>query len=163
MSIFEGADLAYYNADGAKADVAVMGADDIIKMATVSTDDKTAKDGVAIEFNGYKGEVSGLILAGSPNVQPISTAAGQEFKISWNDTQQPDDAYTIYINKYTAQATSLTGADIDKTINSGLKVIPAKDQTGTIENGSTGSIMFQFVDAMGVYTQDTINFKKEVK
>ena len=163
MSIFEGADLAYYNADGAKADVAVMGADDIIKMATVSTDDKTAKDGVAIEFNGYKGEVSGLILAGSPNVQPISTAAGQEFKISWNDTQQPHDAYTIYINKYTAQATSLTGADIDKTINSGLKVIPAKDQTGTIENGSTGSIMFQFVDAMGVYTQDTINFKKEVK
>ncbi|WP_278969683.1 hypothetical protein [Phocaeicola barnesiae] len=163
MSIFEGADLAYYNADGAKADVAVMGADDIIKMATVSTDDKTAKDGVAIEFNGYKGEVSGLILAGGTNVQPISTAAGQEFKISWNATQQPDDAYTIYINKYTAQATSLTGADIDTTINSGLKVIPAKDQTGTIENGSTGSIMFQFVDAMGVYTQDTINFKKEVK
>ena len=163
MSIFEGADLTYYTDKGAKAD-AVMGADDVIKMATVSTDDTEAKNGVAIEFNGYKGEVSGLILAGGPNVQTLTADNnGNTFKISYDDTNKPTDAYTIYINKYTAQATSLTGADIDKTNGTGLKVIPANGVTGIIENGSTGSIMFQFVDAMGVYTQDVLNFKKEAK
>ena len=163
MSIFEGADLTYYTDKGAKAD-AVMGADDVIKMATVSTDDTEAKNGVAIEFNGYKGEVSGLILAGGTNVQTLTADNnGNTFKISYNHTTKPSDAYTIYINKYTAQATSLTGADIDKTNGTGLKVIPATGATGIIENGSTGSIMFQFVDAMGVYTQDVLNFKKEAK
>ena len=163
MSIFEGADLTYYTDKGAKAD-AVMGADDVIKMATVSTDDTEAKNGVAIEFNGYKGEVSGLILAGGTNVQTLTADNnGNTFKISYDDTNKPSDAYTIYINKYTAQATSLTGADIDKTNGTGLKVIPATGVTGIIENGSTGSIMFQFVDVMGVYTQDVLNFKKEAK
>ena len=163
MSIFEGADLTYYTDKGAKAD-AVMGADDVIKMATVSTDDTEAKNGVAIEFNGYKGEVSGLILAGERNVQTLTADNnGHTFNISYDDTNEPSDAYTIYINKYTAQATSLTGADIDKTNGTGLKVIPATGVTGIIENGSTGSIMFQFVDVMGVYTQDVLNFKKEAK
>ena len=163
MSIFEGADLTYYTDKGAKAD-AVMGADDVIKMATVSTDDTEAKNGVAIEFNGYKGEVSGLILAGGANVQTLTADNnGKTFNISYDETKKPSDAYTIYINKYTAQATSLTGADIDKTNGTGLKVIPANGVTGIIENGSTGSIMFQFVDAMGVYTQDVLNFKKEAK
>ena len=163
MSIFEGADLTYYTDKGAKAD-AVMGADDVIKMATVSKDDTEAKNGVAIEFNGYKGEVSGLILAGEPHVQTLTADNnGKTFKISYNATDEPSDAYTIYINKYTAQATSLTGADIDKKNGTGLKVIPATGATGIIENGSTGSIMFQFVDAMGIYTQDVLNFKKEAK
>ena len=133
-------------------------------MATVTADDTNATNGVAIGFNGFKGEVSGLILAGGVNVQPLKADnAGNEFKISYNDTTTPNDVYTIYINKYTAQATSLTGADIDDAESSGLKVIPAQGATGIIENGTTGSIMFQFVDAMGVYTQSTMTFKKEVK
>ena len=160
MSIFEGADLTYYTDKGAKAD-AVMGADDIIKMSSI-TGDVTPSEGVAIEFNGYKTAVSGLILNGSE--APLKADnAGKKFLISYNETATPSDAYTIYINKYTAQATSLTGADIDKENSTGLKVIPAKGATGIIENGSTGSIMFQFVDAMGVYTQDVLNFKKEAK
>ena len=161
MSIFEGADLTYYTDKGAKAD-AVMGADDIIKMSSI-TGDVTPSEGVAIEFNGYKTAVSGLILNGKDKAPLKADNAGKKFLISYNETDTPSDAYTIYINKYTAQATSLTGADIDETNGTGLKVIPAKGVTGIIENGSTGSIMFQFVDAMGVYTQDVLNFKKEAK
>ena len=164
MSIFEGAGLYYYDKDGNAKTEGVMNANDIIPMATVTTDDTNATNGVAIGFNGFKGEVSGLILAGGIHVQPLKADnAGNEFEISYNETATPSDVYTIYINKYTAQATSLTGADIDNTESTGLKVIPAQNATGIIENGTTGSIMFQFVDAMGVYTQSTMTFKKEVK
>ena len=163
-SIFEDAKLVYYVHNGsawvANAN-AKMNAADVIPVGTVDpvNNSTITAEGLVLELNNYKAEVSGWMLqpGNVKNLKANNIAGGQfniETRLGALNTGAEED---IYVYKTEAQASGLTGAYIDETNTSGIKVAG----TGTIESGNGGSITLQFVDNMGVYTEASINFVKQ--
>ena len=164
-SIFEDAKLVYYVWNGsawvANAN-AKMNAADVIPVGAVNTDGSTiTAEGLVLELNNYKTEVSGWMLDNTQTpykTLKANSIAFSEFTI-W---QQNGALYTgaenqICIYNYEAQASGLTNATINVANTTGINVVG----TGTIESGNGGSITLQFVDNMGVYTEASINFVKQ--
>ena len=164
-SIFEDAKLVYYVWNGsawvANAN-AKMNAADVIPAGTVNADGSTiSAEGLVLELNNYKTEVSGYMLdnANMPyKTLKANSIIFSEFTIyQQNGTQATGAENQICIYNYEAQASGLTNATINVADQTGINVVG----TGTIESGNGGSITLQFVDNMGVYTEASINFVKQ--
>ena len=165
-SIFEDAKLVYYVWNGsawvANAN-AKMNAADVIPVGAVNTDGSTiTAEGLVLELNNYKTEVSGYMLDNTKTpykTLKANSIAFSEFTI-WQQNGAPNTGAEnqICIYNYEAQASGLTNATINVAITNGINVIGT---AGTIESGNGGSITLQFVDNMGVYTEASINFVKQ--
>ena len=163
-SIFEDAKLVYYVWNGSAWVVnanAKMNAADVIPVGAVNTDGSTiTAEGLVLELNNYKAEVSGWMLQAG-NVKPLkaNNIAGGQFNIETQlgalRTNAEED---IYVYNTEAQASGLTNASINAANTNGINVVGT---AGTIESGNGGSITLQFVDNMGVYTEASINFVKQ--
>ena len=162
-SIFEDATLVYYGSDKKPAAQAKMNAANLIQKATINADRMTVDgEGLALELNGYKTEVSGWMLDNTKTpyktLKANSLAPFSEFTIyQQNGALNTGAENQICIYNYEAQASGLTNATINVTNTTGINVVG----TGTIESGNGGSITLQFVDNMGVYTEASINFVKQ--
>ena len=165
-SIFEDAKLVYYVWNGgayvANAN-AKMNAADVIPAGTVNADGSTiSAEGLVLELNNYKTEVSGYMLdnANMPyKTLKANSIAFSEFTIyQQNFAQYTGTENQICIYNYEAQASGLTNATINVANITDINVIGT---AGTIESGNGGSITLQFVDNMGVYTEASINFVKQ--
>lgn len=164
-SIFEDAKLVYYVKSGsnwvANAN-AKMNAADVIPVGAVNTDGSTiTAEGLVLELNNYKTEVSGYMLDNTQTpykTLKANSIAFSEFTI-WqqNGALNTGSENQICIYNYEAQASGLTNATINVANTTGINVVG----TGTIESGNGGSITLQFVDNMGVYTEASINFVKQ--
>ena len=164
-SIFEDAKLVYYVSNGgawvANAN-AKMNAADVIPVGAVNTDGSTiTAEGLVLELNNYKTEVSGWMLDNTKTpykTLKANSIAFSEFTI-WqqNGALNTGSENQICIYNYEAQASGLTNATINVADQTGINVVG----TGTIESGNGGSITLQFVDNMGVYTEASINFVKQ--
>ena len=164
-SIFEDAKLVYYVWKGsawvANAN-AKMNAADVIPVGAVNTDGSTiTAEGLVLELNNYKTEVSGYMLDNTQTpykTLKANSIAFSEFTIyQQNGAQNTGAENQICIYNYEAQASGLTNATINVANITGINVVG----TGTIESGNGGSITLQFVDNMGVYTEASINFVKQ--
>ena len=164
-SIFEDAKLVYYVKSGsnwvANAN-AKMNAADVIPVGAVGTDGSTiTAEGLVLELNNYKTEVSGWMLDNTQT--PYKTLKANSIAFSEFTIWQQNGAINtgaenqICIYNYEAQASGLTNATINVANTTGINVVG----TGTIESGNGGSITLQFVDNMGVYTEASINFVKQ--
>ena len=164
-SIFEDAKLVYYVWNGsawvANAN-AKMNAADVIPVGAVNTDGSTiTAEGLVLELNNYKTEVSGYMLDNTKT--PYKTLKANSIAFSEFTIWQQNGALNtgaenqICIYNYEAQASGLTNASINVANTNGINVVG----TGTIESGNGGSITLQFVDNMGVYTEASINFVKQ--
>ena len=164
-SIFEDAKLVYYVWNGgawvANAN-AKMNAADVIPVGTVNADGSTiTAEGLVLELNNYKTEVSGYMLDNTQT--PYKTLKANSIAFSEFTIWQQNGALNtgaenqICIYNYEAQASGLTNATINVANTTGINVVG----TGTIESGNGGSITLQFVDNMGVYTEASINFVKQ--
>ena len=164
-SIFEDAKLVYYVWNGgawvANAN-AKMNAADVIPVGTVNADGSTiTAEGLVLELNNYKTEVSGYMLDNTQT--PYKTLKANSIAFSEFTIWQQNGALNtgaenqICIYNYEAQASGLTNATINVANQDGINVVG----TGTIESGNGGSITLQFVDNMGVYTEASINFVKQ--
>ena len=164
-SIFEDAKLVYYVWNGgawvANAN-AKMNAADVIPAGTVNADGSTiSQEGLVLELNNYKTEVSGYMLDNTQT--PYKTLKANSIAFSEFTIWQQNGALNtgaenqICIYNYEAQASGLTNATINVADQTGINVVG----TGTIESGNGGSITLQFVDNMGVYTEASINFVKQ--
>ena len=165
-SIFEDAKLVYYVWNGsawvANAN-AKMNAADVIPEGTVNADGSTiSAEGLVLELNNYKTEVSGYMLDNTRTpykTLKANSIAFSEFTIYQQDNARNTGAENqICIYNYEAQASGLTNATINVADTNGINVIGT---AGTIESGNGGSITLQFVDNMGVYTEASINFVKQ--
>ena len=165
-SIFEDAKLVYYVWNGgayvANAN-AKMNAADVIPAGTVNADGSTiSAEGLVLELNNYKTEVSGYMLdnANMPyKTLKANSIAFSEFTIyQQNFAQYTGTENQICIYNYEAQASGLTNATINVA---NITDINVRGTAGTIESGNGGSITLQFVDNMGVYTEASINFVKQ--
>ena len=165
-SIFEDAKLVYYVWNGsawvANAN-AKMNAADVIPVGTVNTDGSTiTAEGLVLELNNYKTEVSGYMLDNTQT--PYKTLKANSIAFSEFTIWQQNGALNtgaenqICIYNYEAQASGLTNATINVANTNGINVVGT---AGTIESGNGGSITLQFVDNMGVYTEASINFVKQ--
>ena len=164
-SIFEDAKLVYYvlNSGAWVANAnAKMNAADVIPVGAVNTDGSTiTREGLVLELNNYKTEVSGYMLDNTKT--PYKTLKANSIAFSEFTIWQQNGALNtgaenqICIYNYEAQASGLTNATINVANQDGINVVG----TGTIESGNGGSITLQFVDNMGVYTEASINFVKE--
>ena len=165
-SIFEDAKLVYYVWNGsawvANAN-AKMNAADVIPVGAVNTDGSTiTAEGLVLELNNYKTEVSGYMLDNTKT--PYKTLKANSIAFSEFTIWQQNGALNtgaenqICIYNYEAQASGLTNATINVTNTTGINVVGT---AGTIESGNGGSITLQFVDNMGVYTEASINFVKQ--
>ena len=165
-SIFEDAKLVYYvwNSGAYVANAnAKMNAADVIPAGTVNADGSTiGAEGLVLELNNYKTEVSGYMLDNAQmpyKTLKANSIAFSEFTIhQQNNAQNTGAENQICIYNYEAQASGLTNATINVAITNGINVIGT---AGTIESGNGGSITLQFVDNMGVYTEASINFVKQ--
>ncbi len=165
-SIFEDAKLVYYVWNGsawvANAN-AKMNAADVIPVGAVNTDGSTiTAEGLVLELNNYKTEVSGWMLDNTNTpykTLKANSIAFSEFTI-WqqNGALNTGSENQICIYNYEAQASGLTNATINVANTNGINVVGT---AGTIESGNGGSITLQFVDNMGVYTEASINFVKQ--
>ena len=165
-SIFEDAKLVYYVKSGsnwvANAN-AKMNAADVIPVGSVHATDRSqiTGEGLVLELNNYKTEVSGWMLDNTKTpykTLKANSIAFSEFTI-WqqNGASNTGAENQICIYNYEAQASGLTNATINVANTNGINVVG----TGTIESGNGGSITLQFVDNMGVYTEASINFVKQ--
>ena len=140
-----------------------MNAADVIPVGAVNTDGSTiTAEGLVLELNNYKTEVSGYMLDNTKT--PYKTLKANSIAFSEFTIWQQNGALNtgaenqICIYNYEAQASGLTNATINVAITNGINVIGT---AGTIESGNGGSITLQFVDNMGVYTEASINFVKQ--
>ena len=162
-SIFEDAKLVYYGSDKKAAAQAKMNAANEILKGDIANDGISVNgEGLVLELNGYKTEVSAYVLnATGKKLKTEDTSIGGDFVISTdasNTTGVASGSLTaIDVWKTEAQANGLNNGSLTTGSNNNIKVTG----NGTIEIGTSGTVTLYFVDAMGVQTEAPINFTKE--
>ena len=162
-SIFEDAKLVYYGSDKKAAAQAKMNAANEILKGDIANDGISVNgEGLVLELNGYKTEVSAYVLnATGKKLKTEDTSIGGDFVISTdasNTTGVASGSLTaIDVWKTEAQANGLNNGSLTTGSNNNIKVTG----NGTIEIGTSGTVTLYFVDAMGVQTEAPIKFTKE--
>jgi len=162
-SIFEDAKLVYYGSDKKAAAQAKMNAANEILKGDIANDGISVNgEGLVLELNGYKTEVSAYVLSATgKKLKTEDTSIGGDFVISTdvsNTTGVASGSLTaIDVWKTEAQANGLNNGSLATGSNNNIKVTG----NGTIEIGTSGTVTLYFVDAMGVQTEAPIKFTKE--